>query len=88
MIATRYMERTLSDMNDDVIKDVIKNAGANNLVLAEWCEKIMLARCKACEFCRDTVSKNGWEYKGCYSDPYNVRWICSIKECPRGRVVS
>lgn len=75
-------------MNDDVIKNAIKNAGDNNLVMAEWCEKIMLERCKACEFCQDDISKSGWKYKGCHFDKYKVRWICSIKECPKGRVVS
>lgn len=72
-------------MNDDVIKNAIKNEGNNNLVLAEWAEKIMLERCKACEFCRDAISKSGLEYKGCFCEPHNGKWICSIKECPKGR---
>lgn len=40
-------------------------------------------RCKGCEYCRPVYASDSWKFMGCYSRPYNGKWIAEVKECPK-----
>lgn len=39
-------------------------------------------RCEGCKYCRVTDG-DGWDFYGCYHEPYKGKWVAEIKLCPK-----
>ena len=44
--------------------------------------KVSEDRCSNCKFRHIVYTNGGWNFFGCYHEPYKGKWIAEIKECP------
>lgn len=40
-------------------------------------------RCDGCEFCKQIYANGGWGFFACYHQPYQGKWVVTIKDCPK-----
>lgn len=41
-------------------------------------------RCANCDSCRVVYSApDGWQFRGCYHEPYRGKWVAEIMDCPK-----
>lgn len=40
-------------------------------------------KCLHCRFCRGVYTNGGFQFLGCYHQPYHGKWVAEIKECPK-----
>lgn len=45
-------------------------------------KKYVTGRCVGCKNMR-IVYGGGWRFPACYHLPYNGKWCCEIKQCPK-----
>lgn len=46
-------------------------------------ENLNDGRCRKCiHASRVTSTPGGWEFLGCYCNPYKGKWVVEIKDCP------
>ena len=42
-----------------------------------------MKNCGRCDSCKCLNAQDGWEFYGCFHEPYNGKWIAEIEECPK-----